>query len=70
MHDAGAYRRGNLAGMRAPLFAVAILSYLTAITIALPLGVPGIVSEDWSLIPLAVGAISLGLAMAADVRRP
>ena len=56
--------------MRVPLFAVAILSYLTAITIALPLGVPGIVSEDWSLIPLAVGAISLGLAMAADVRRP
>jgi hypothetical protein len=56
--------------MRAPLFAVAILSYLTAITIALPLGVPGIVSEDWALIPLAVGAISLGLAMAADVRRP
>jgi hypothetical protein len=54
--------------MTAPLVAVAVASYLAAIIIALPLGVPGIMSANWALIPLAVGGISLGLAMAADIR--
>ena len=48
---------------------VAIVCYLAAIIIALPLGVPGIIREDWSLIPLGLGAIALGLGMAGEVAR-
>jgi hypothetical protein len=37
--------------------------------IALLLGIPGIVREEWALVPLAAGAILLGLGMIGEVRQ-
>jgi hypothetical protein len=34
---------------------------------ALPLGIPGIVPEEWCLVPLGAGAITLGLGMIGEV---
>jgi hypothetical protein len=47
----------------------AVVCYLAAIVIALPLGVPGITPEEWSLVPLGAGGIALGLGMIGEVAR-
>ena len=49
------------------LILVACLCYLAAIVIALPLGVPGIVPEEWCLLPLGAGGVTLGLGMLGEV---
>jgi uncharacterized oligopeptide transporter (OPT) family protein len=46
---------------------IAVFSYIAAVVMALPLGIPGIVPEEWCLVPLGAGAIALGLGMIGDV---
>jgi len=43
--------------------------YLAAVIIALPLGVPGIMREEWALVPLSAGGILLGLGMVGEVHQ-
>ena len=54
----------------APLFfGIAILCYLAAVVIAFPLGaVLEVVSENLSLIPLAIGAFAMTIGMLAETR--
>jgi hypothetical protein len=49
------------------LIMLACLCYLAAVIMALPLGVPGIVPEEWCLVPLGAGGIALGLGMIGEV---
>jgi hypothetical protein len=49
-------------------FAVAILCYLAAVVIALPLGILGVVDAYLSLIPLGVGGVAMSLGMIAETR--
>jgi len=49
------------------LILISVICYLATVVLALPLGVPGIVPEDWCLVPLALGAITLGLGMLGEV---
>jgi hypothetical protein len=51
------------------LTALACLCYLAAVILALPLGVPGIVPEEWALVPLGAGGILLGLGMIGEVHQ-
>ena len=45
-------------------FAIAIICYLAAVIIAFPLGaVLELVREDYSLIPLGIGAFAMAIAM-------
>jgi hypothetical protein len=44
-----------------------VVCYLAAVVLALPLGVPGIVPEEWCLVPLGAGGIALGLGMIGEV---
>jgi hypothetical protein len=46
---------------------LACLCYVAAVVMALPLGVPGIVPEEWCLVPLGAGGILLGLGMIGEV---
>jgi hypothetical protein len=46
---------------------IAVVCYLAAVVMALPLGVPGIVPEEWCLFPLGAGGIALGLGMIGEV---
>jgi uncharacterized oligopeptide transporter (OPT) family protein len=46
---------------------IAVFCYIAAVVMALPLGVPGIVPEEWCLVPLGAGAIALGLGMIGEV---
>jgi hypothetical protein len=54
----------------APLFfAVAMLCYLAGVLIAFPLGaVLELVREDFSLIPIAIGAFAMTIAMLLESR--
>ena len=58
-----------LVDMSRGLILISVVCYLAAIVIALPLGVPGIVRAEWSLIPLGLGGITLGLGMVGEVSR-
>ena len=50
-------------------FAIAIVSYLAAVIIAFPLGaLLEVVDEDISLIPLAIGAFAMSIAMLLETR--
>jgi hypothetical protein len=50
-------------------FAIAIVCYLAAVIIAFPLGaVLELVREDLSLIPLAIGAFAMAIAMLLETR--
>jgi hypothetical protein len=50
-------------------FAIAIICYLAAVIIAFPLGaVLELVSENVSLIPLAIGAFAMSIAMLLETR--
>ena len=46
---------------------IAVFCYIATVVMALPLGVPGIVPEEWCLVPLGAGAITLGLGMIGEV---
>ena len=50
-------------------FAIAIVCYLAAVIIAFPLGaVLELMREDYSLIPLAIGAFAMVIAMLLETR--
>ena len=52
-----------------PLFmGIAILCYVLAVVIALPLGLTGVVDSYYTLVPIAVGGIAIALAMLAEAR--
>jgi hypothetical protein len=51
------------------LILLSCLCYLAAVIIALPLGVPGIMREEWCLVPLGAGGILLGLGMIGEVHQ-
>ena len=57
----------TIIGLSRGLILVACFCYLAAVVLALPLGVPGIVPEEWCLVPLSVGGITLGLGMVGEV---
>ena len=57
----------TIIGLSRGFILIACLCYLAAIIIALPLGVPGIVPEEWCLLPLGAGGITLGLGMVGEV---
>ena len=46
---------------------IAVFCYIATVVMALPLGIPGIVPEEWCLVPLGAGAIALGLGMIGEV---
>jgi hypothetical protein len=54
----------------APLFfAIAMLCYLAGVLIAFPLGaVLELIREDFSLIPIAIGALAMTIAMLLETR--
>jgi hypothetical protein len=54
----------------APLFfAIAMLAYLAGVLIAFPLGaVLQVVREDYSLIPIAIGAFAMTVGMLLESR--
>jgi hypothetical protein len=54
----------------APLFfAIAMLCYLAGVLIAFPLGaVLELIREDYSLIPIAIGAIAMTIGMLLESR--
>lgn len=54
-------------GLSRGLILISCLCYAAAVIIALPLGVPGIVREEWALVPLGAGGILLGLGMIGEV---
>jgi hypothetical protein len=50
-------------------FAIAIVCYLAAVVIALPLGaLLEVVNEDVSLYPLAIGAFAMAIGMLLETR--
>jgi hypothetical protein len=56
-------------GLYALFFAIAILSYLAAVIIAFPLGaLLEVMNEDLSLIPIAIGAFAMAIAMLLETR--
>ena len=57
----------TIVGLSRGLILIACLCYIAAVVIALPLGVPGIVREEWALVPLGAGGILLGLGMIGEV---
>ncbi|HYX86565.1 MAG TPA: hypothetical protein VE777_16450 [Gaiellales bacterium] len=57
----------TLVSLSSALIGIAIVCYLAAIVIALVLGVPGFVHEEYALVPLAVGGFALGLGIAGEV---
>ena len=51
----------------APLLTtLAVVAYLTAVLIAFPLGVPGLVDPNYALIPLGIGGLTMALALVAE----
>ena len=57
------------AGLAPLFFGIAALAYVAAVLIAFPLGaVFEVVSEDVSLIPLAIGAIAITIGALAETR--
>jgi hypothetical protein len=57
----------TIIGLSRGLILLSCLCYLAAVIIALPLGVPGIMREEWCLVPLGLGGITLGLGMIGEV---
>jgi hypothetical protein len=57
----------TIIGLSRGLILISCLCYVAAIVIALPLGVPGIMREEWALVPLGAGGILLGLGMIGEV---
>ena len=57
----------TIVGLSRGLLVISCLCYLAAVILALPLGVPGIVPEEWCLVPLGAGGILLGLGMIGEV---
>jgi hypothetical protein len=47
---------------------IAILCYIAAVVIALPLGVTGVVDSYYTLVPIGIGGIAIALAMLAEAR--
>jgi hypothetical protein len=57
------------AGIAPLFFGIATLAYLAAVLIAFPLGaVFEVMSENLSLIPLAIGAFAMTIGMLAETR--
>ena len=56
------------AGAAGALAVVAALCYVAAVLIALPLGVSGVIKEEYSVIPLAAANILLAVAMLSSKR--
>ena len=57
----------TIVGLSRGLLVISCLCYLAAVILAPPLGVPGIVPEEWCLVPLGAGGILLGLGMIGEV---
>jgi hypothetical protein len=57
----------TIIGLSRGLILISCACYLAAVIIALPLGVPGIMREEWALVPLSAGGILLGLGMVGEV---
>ena len=57
----------TIIGLSRGLILISCLCYVAAVVIALPLGVPGIMREEWALVPLGAGGILLGLGMIGEV---
>ena len=57
----------TIIGLSRGLLLLSCVCYLATVVIALLLGIPGIVREEWALVPLAAGAILLGLGMIGEV---
>ena len=57
----------TIVGLSRGLILISCLCYAAAVILALPLGVPGIVPEEWCLVPLGAGGILLGLGMIGEV---
>ena len=57
----------TIIGLSRGLILLSCACYLAAVIIALPLGVPGVVQEEWALVPLGAGGILLGLGMIGEV---
>jgi hypothetical protein len=52
-----------------PLFmAVAIVCYLAAVLIALPLGITGVVDQAYALVPLGIGAFMITVGSIVETR--
>jgi hypothetical protein len=48
------------------LLGTAIVCYLAAVVIALPLGITGVVDQNYSLIPLGLGAVAMAAGIIAE----
>jgi hypothetical protein len=59
----------TIIGLSRGLILISCVCYLAAVIIALPLGVPGIMREEWALLPLSAGGILLGLGMVGEVHQ-
>ena len=59
----------TIIGLSRGLIVISCLCYVAAVVIALPLGVPGIMREEWALVPLGAGGILLGLGMIGEVHQ-
>ena len=59
----------TIVGLSRGLLVISCLCYLAAVILALPLGVPGIMREEWALVPLSAGGILLGLGMVGEVHQ-
>ena len=59
----------TIIGLSRGLILISCACYLAAVIIALPRGVPGIMREEWALVPLGAGGILLGLGMIGEVAR-
>ena len=59
----------TIIGLSRGLLLLSCVCYLATVVIALLLGIPGIVREEWALVPLAAGAIFLGLGMIGEVHQ-
>lgn len=50
-----------------PLFlTLTVLGYAIAVLVALPLGVTGVVKIEWSVVPLAVGGLTLPFTLIGE----
>jgi hypothetical protein len=59
----------TIIGLSRGLILTSCVCYLATVIIALPLGVPGIMREEWALLPLGAGGILLGLGMIGEVHQ-
>ncbi len=66
--------RANAPGFATPLVgmlplttAVVVLAFLTAVVIALPLNLLGVIRPEYCAIPLAVGGLTMPLVLAGEI---